>query len=432
MASVEGFFVFSDKFGATEDTEDEKVLFYWPEDAPPNDKMNNVGMCQGIVGFTQTFNPDGPVSAIHTEKRALALYHPDPDTWVVLLVRKQDGSPELTDLVLQYTVQQAYRMFRLFHGSFDYILQNFKVRTLRDKLELFFPHYLQKLDIAKLNFFSGIDGIHFLPVDKNVYLQIYCFINHLENTFTQVKHTCFLYDDHLVWTGVDQDDMRVLYRYLASYLHSEEPGSAQRLRTADQPLTSCRGRTGFLTGPEDMTDKDTPVNAPQVYVGTPLQQLVLVVYQYQRITVLLLMDPAAAVDLVQYQQLSGFIEGQLRPIVPAIAEQYDRQIGAKEEFKYIYFNHMNLAMKMSLRKQPGQPLLPKDLLQLVTSIHTDFQTSDGIKEVCLRHQDGWVVGRKSGQREFFVLFDKREASLVQVGEDVQKLCETYFGNIFIE
>ena len=46
----------------------------------------------------------------------------------------------------------------------------------------------------------------------------------------------------------------------------------------------------------------------------------------------------------------------------------------KEEFKYVYFNHMNLAMKTSLKKQAGQSgLLTKDLQHLITSIHNDFQ-----------------------------------------------------------
>ena len=55
-----------------------------------------------------------------------------------------------------------------------------------------------------------------------MYLQIYCFINHLENTFPLTRHTCFLFDDHLVWAGVEQEDMRVLFRYVSSFLHADD------------------------------------------------------------------------------------------------------------------------------------------------------------------------------------------------------------------
>jgi len=43
-----------------------------------------------------------------------------------------------------------------------------------------------------------------------------------------------------------------------------------------------------------------------------------------------------------------------------------------------------------------------------------------------------VLNDCSGQREFYVLFDRKDASLVQVGDDVTRLCETLFGNIFVE
>ena len=68
--------------------------------------------------------------------------------------------------------------------------------------------------------------------------------------------------------------------------------------------------------------------------------------------------------------------------------------------------------------------------------------------------DGWIVGRKSDQREFYVIFDQKNANLLEVNgmksppfqnwsrrdahhlsalaEEVRKLSSTYFNNIFIE
>jgi hypothetical protein len=40
----------------------------------------------------------------------------------------------------------------------------------------------------------------------------------------------------------------------------------------------------------------------------------------------------------------------------------------RDEFRYIYFNHMNLAMKSSMRRTQ----LPPETLALVASIHEDF------------------------------------------------------------
>lgn len=46
--------------------------------------------------------------------------------------------------------------------------------------------------------------------------------------------------------------------------------------------------------------------------------------------------------------------------------------------------------------------------------------------------DGWVVGRKSDQREFFVVFDQKNANLLEINEEVKKLSSAYFKDIFID
>lgn len=38
-----------------------------------------------------------------------------------------------------------------------------------------------------------------MPLDKNTYLHVQCFINLLEASFPSVKYTAFLYNDQLVW-----------------------------------------------------------------------------------------------------------------------------------------------------------------------------------------------------------------------------------------
>ena len=42
------------------------------------------------------------------------------------------------------------------------------------------------------------------------------FINLTESTFPDVAYTCFLYSQQLVFSGLEQDDMRILYRYITA------------------------------------------------------------------------------------------------------------------------------------------------------------------------------------------------------------------------
>ena len=53
-------------------------------------------------------------------------------------------------------------------------------------------------------------------MDKTLYLRVQSFINSTENAFYDITYSCFLYNYHLVWSGLEQDDLRTLYRYLTT------------------------------------------------------------------------------------------------------------------------------------------------------------------------------------------------------------------------
>jgi len=77
-----------------------------------------------------------------------------------------------------------------------------------------------------------------------------------------------VYHDHLVWSGLEQDDMRVLYKYLTQgLLKGPDPGPDAA------PF--------FVTGPEDLHDPETPINAPRLFLTDQddEEELHLVTYQ---------------------------------------------------------------------------------------------------------------------------------------------------------
>jgi len=73
-------------------------------------------------------------------------------------------------------------------------------------------------------------------------------------------------------------------------------------------------------------------------------------------------------------------------------------------------------------------------MKMLNDIHTDFEKApENLSEVLIRTQnDRWIVGRKSDQREFFVIFDHKNSLLIEINEEVKKLSSTYFNNIFID
>jgi hypothetical protein len=53
IMSLESFFIFSEKLGLSEETETEKILFYWPSGVSMDDKLSQIGICQGLSGFAK-------------------------------------------------------------------------------------------------------------------------------------------------------------------------------------------------------------------------------------------------------------------------------------------------------------------------------------------------------------------------------------------
>ena len=69
-------------------------------------------------------------------------------------------------------------------------------------------------------------------MDKTLYLRVQSFINSTENAFYDITYSCFLYNYHLVWSGLEQDDLRTLYRYLTTGFNegSTDPYFADEVR----------------------------------------------------------------------------------------------------------------------------------------------------------------------------------------------------------
>lgn len=67
-------------------------------------------------------------------------------------------------------------------------------------------------------------------------------MNLVEAMFSQVKYTAFLYNDQVVWSGLEPEDMQVVYNYLVStllpaHLEKELHGGSMP-RNSPSPFTS--------------------------------------------------------------------------------------------------------------------------------------------------------------------------------------------------
>ncbi|XP_005998421.1 vacuolar fusion protein CCZ1 homolog isoform X1 [Latimeria chalumnae] len=450
------FFIYNPKFGPKEGEEEKKILFYHPNEVEKNEKIRNVGLCEAIVQFTRTFCPTKPAKSLHTQKNRQFFHEPEENFWMVMVVRNpmieksnKDGKPlveyqeeEILDTVYNAVLQQCYSMYRLFNGSFAQALETGGVELLKQRLEKFFYRYLQTLHLKSCDLLDVFGGISFFPLDKMTYLKIQSFVNKVEENLDLVKYTAFLYNDQLIWSGLEQDDMRILYKYLTTSLFPRhtEPELAGRdspMRTEMSGNLQHYGR--FLTGPSNPNDPEAKCRFPKIFVNTE-EELHLIVYKAMSAAVCFMVDASLELTRDFCVKLNKLVGPHLTVLASDICEQYNinkRLSGPEKEpqFKYIYFNHMNLAEKSTIhmRKTASISLtsVHPDLMKILGDINSDFSRVDDDEEIIVKAMsDYWVVGKKSDQRELYVILNQKNANLIEVNEEVKKLCATQFSNIF--
>ncbi|KAJ7362140.1 vacuolar fusion protein ccz1 [Desmophyllum pertusum] len=153
----------------------------------------------------------------HTEKKA-GLLEAEPEFWMIMTVSipfsekmAKDGKmiieyhdEDVLDSVLDAVLKQAYKMFKLFNGTFSYILTTHNIEALCKRVEHFYTSYLQTLNFSQFNLLDVFSG--------NFKFNIFTLFS------SQIRFTAFLYSEKLVWSGLEQEDMRTLYKYLVTSL----------------------------------------------------------------------------------------------------------------------------------------------------------------------------------------------------------------------
>ncbi|XP_038830776.1 vacuolar fusion protein CCZ1 homolog isoform X2 [Salvelinus namaycush] len=431
--SLLSFFVYNPSFGSREGEEEKKILFYHPSEVEKNEKIRNVGLCEAIVQFTRTFCPTKPAKSLHTQKNRQFFFEAEDSFWIVM------------DTVYGAVLRECYSMYKLFNGTFGRAMEAGGVELLMQKLDKFFYRYLQTLHLQSCDLLDVFGGIAFFPLDKMTYLKIQSFVNRVEESLSLIKYTAFLYNDQLIWSGLEQDDMRILYKYLTTSLFPRH--SEPELAGRDSPLRPevagnllHYGR--FLTGPANLKDPEAKFRFPRIFVNTEdsYEELHLIVYKAMSAAVCFMISASVELTREFCEQLDGLVGPQLTLLASDICEQYNvnRRISGPDkepQFKFIYFNHMNLAEKSTIhmRKTASVSLtsVHPDLMKILGDINCDFARVDEDEEIIVKAMtDYWVVGKKSDQRELYVILNQKNANLIEVNEEVKRLCATQFNNIF--
>ena len=338
------------------------------------------------------------------------------------------------------TLSGIYQQYRFFNGPIARDLKDGEAGRLRvqGKLEKFLPKIVLNTRWDHANVFTALGGIHFLPVDKHVYLQLHRLVGEVEDRYREsVLATSVLYADHLVWSGLEQQDVRVLYKMLISHLGT---------RTSEYPFFVDEIHANIRKPDCKIITQGIPVflaGEPGGAAGGSDEPHTLVVYMHQQlIFAFVLKTGYKAPQKGFFEYLKGQLEGSV--LSDALSEHFDRKTMFDTQYKYIYFNQMNLALKTSLQGKGDD--IDGQTMETLKRMHDEFEKSKGSREsndskgskdsaceiLVKSFNDRWIVGRRSEQREFFVIFDATKgANLTEINEEVKKLSSQYFQSIFI-
>ncbi|XP_055376697.1 vacuolar fusion protein CCZ1 homolog [Condylostylus longicornis] len=457
--SLKNFYIFNSLISHKEGEENKKVLFYYPA-TDDEIKIRDIGLTEAIIKFTGTFNAES--KALHTQKTTQLFFQPENDFWMVLTlnvpyeVRTKEGAEitdhrgkDVTDKVFRAVLRQSYLMFKLFAGTFamNFVgeTEDEKADTLRKKLDLFYSKYLLTLKLPSCDIIDVVRSIQYLPVKKNLFLRIHNFINMMQATFPTIEHCVFLYNDQLIWSGINSSDLYSVHEYLVGSLFPKafeseiQGGPIRRSYSID-----CGHYGTFLTGPENFDDS---IKAPKIYItqNEELKCFYLIVYRALNGTLCILIDGKSLINDEFYLELHSYMGPQLSSIASEIGETFSKGSNSisnkdlNEEDagpKYLFINELNLRHKGSFnfnQKNRGMTTIPRNVMSLIADLYNEneFESNGKFEEICFKSiSDYWIVKKTSNWRQFYVIIHNNKATLLDITNEAKKLFEQHTSDFF--
>jgi hypothetical protein len=278
-------------------------------------------------------------------------------------------------------------------------------------------------------------GIQYLPLDKLTFLKVQCFINTLECDYPEVEYTAFLYNDHLIWSGLEPKDMKIVYQYLIGTLlpanmETELQGGSMPRNSISPFAALHHGR--FITGPTNLKQAKSVGKVPKVFLfssGKPTTYH-LVVYRALSASICLFLRVDKELTLQLFKDMDEFISPKLTTIVSDISEYCSKQVITPSNVpenspRFIYFNKLNLAYKSTAHldnKQSGNIACTKEALKIMADMNSRRSLLGHSSETIVKTMhDYWVVAKNSNSREFYVALQQKNASLIDISGELAPL-----------
>ncbi|OXA56758.1 vacuolar fusion protein CCZ1 homolog [Folsomia candida] len=478
-AQIKELYVFNSKFGNDTDNEMGKVLYCYPGDTThPDTQLKEIGLCEAIVKFAQTFNSKEPCDSLHTLKLRHVYYQPEDGYWFILVLSvpsvvksSPDGvecveylDDQIQDTVFHAILKRLYEKFVLLNDKFETMVQEIGLVELRTRLKKCYDIWVQRIDVNQSGIADIFRGLQFLPLSRDAFLRVQCFINHLVVSWPQIKHVVLLQREKLIWSGVDQSHIQLLYDYLVNDLLSQHflsgvdkqstfgvimkreshltlgSSSSSTLTQFQPPGSITNSRSQSLNASQSEDDDNasfiTASSSHTINGQKMSSKFHMLIYKAEQTYLTILIPGSSTFDRQYISKIEGFLNLNFTSIARDLSKVYRLSSGSglsngmdnQSGVKYIYFNNLNFAEKIC----PGYQC-DLEAYKLLTDLKQDLSKMNENGEIITKMvSDNWLVAKVSNKREFYAIFNHKNSNLLEIDEEMRKLTEDHLRNIFFQ
>lgn len=458
---IKNFYIFNPTFGIHEGEEEKKIVLYYPPKTDAMTQMKTVGLSEAIIKFTQTFITKEECKSVHTLKTRQFFYQPEPNYWMILTIniphskfqnRVSDivyHSENIHDEVYLSILKQAYDMYKLFLGPFRTLTEGDlgDTKNVKLKIQQFFNRYLHHMRIADCDIIDVFEGMMFLPLDKKTYLHAQSFMNMFQCKFgEQVHYSMLLMNNHLVWSNIDTVELRTIYRYLitnllSAYVNKDFSKDFSGGNDEQREITfrSDMNLGKFLTCPPFYYSYDSTIaKVPQLFIKCGDKNIVyqLLVYHVRSSFICMFIPESVELSIDFLKEVELFLKFRLVGLAAEISLYREKARSSRRNTSssgisssYIYFNRLNLAQKNTLRDNKSH--MTPEVLSVLTDICFDKKRNSPTSETVVKtYDDFWIIGRFCNEREFYVITQQKNTTLIEISEEMNMICDKQLKSVF--
>ena len=220
---------------------------------------------------------------------------------------------------------------------------------------------------------NTFEGIQFMSLERSIYLKIQCLLNYLEENVPLVNTTVVMHHDQVIWSGLEQNDIALIYNFLKELVNSNMSNSSldKQASTNARFLIANSLQNKINSGSADSVEY---FEFEKIYLGKPLQEYYVIPYNLSKLTFFIFIQVKKDFQLSLLKRIDEILAPHMPQYLQEIAEQKMRRnlmSQDEKEIRYIYFNRLNLAKKSTLSSNAKET--PKYIINLIAQLAKDLE-----------------------------------------------------------